>query len=87
MKSHGPVSPEQLNLMNTLAHTLDEVFNGKVKPANRKVGFVLLAFNFGDTSDGRVNYISNAKRDEMLTAMKEFIARAEGRYEEPGMKE
>lgn len=41
-------------------------------------GFALLVFPFGDKPKGRMNYISNAQRADMLIAMKEFIARSEG---------
>jgi hypothetical protein len=51
--------------MNKLASELDRI----LKPA----GFALLVFDFGDHT--RVNYISNAKRDDMIGAMKAFIAR------------
>lgn len=82
MKTHGPISPEYKELMNTLAGALDEIFNGKnVKSEDKKNGFALLVFPFtgkGTGTDERINYISNAQRPDMLTAMKEFIARSEG---------
>lgn len=77
---NAPIVPEQREMMNALAATLDEIFNGEERPG--KVGFVLLTFNFGQTQGGRVNYISNANRADMRAAMREFIARAEGRYVE-----
>lgn len=40
-------------------------------------GFNLLIFNFGE--GGATFYISNAQRADMLKAMKEFIAKQEGR--------
>lgn len=86
MKPQEPEQPIQSDfyqLMNKLAPALDNMFNGDAPKADRKVGFALLVFPFGDTAGGRVNYISNAERTEMLVAMKEFIARAEGRYFEP----
>lgn len=43
-------------------------------------GFLLFVFDFGD--EGNLAYLSNADRESMLTAMKEFIARQEGRYHE-----
>jgi hypothetical protein len=43
-------------------------------------GFSLLVFDMNDS--GRMNYISNANREDMLTAMKEFIAVHEGRRPE-----
>lgn len=74
-----PIDPAFRDLMNRVAGGLDEAFNGPPPRADRKVGFALLTFNFGEFDHGRVNYISNAGRADMLAAMKEFIARAEGR--------
>lgn len=76
--THEPISPEYMEMMNSLAAAIDDLFNGKERP--KKNGFVLLVFPFGEPV--KVNYISNAKREDMLAAMKEFIARAEGRYHE-----
>ena len=69
--------------MRRFAETLDDALNGKgVRP--RKNGFVLLVFPFGGPEDARVNYVSNAERSEMLTALKEIVARFEGRaHEQP----
>jgi hypothetical protein len=44
--------------------------------ANRKVGFTLFTFNFGDL-EGGVNYISNAERSSMIAAVRAWLARAE----------
>ena len=42
-----------------------------------------LVFPFGQPNGKhRANYLSNANREDMLATMKEFIARAEGRYVE-----
>lgn len=41
-------------------------------------GFALLVFDLG-TPSGFMNYISNAKREDMLVAFKEFLAHEEGR--------
>ena len=60
-----------------LARRIDAFINGDAKP--KKIGFALFLFEFGETSGGRVNYISNAGRGEMITAVKEWLARAEGR--------
>lgn len=45
----------------------------------QRMGFALLIFPFDDGIDGRIDYVSNAARPEMLIAMKEFIANNEGR--------
>jgi len=77
-----PILQKYRRRMNDLAAFLDVEFNGPARP--RKVGFVLLSAEFGKIEGGRVNYISNGSRDDMIAMMKEFIARAEGRYSEGG---
>lgn len=73
-----PIQQRYRKQMNALAQQLDRFFNGEKTP--KKVGFVLLIAEFGVIEGGRVNYISNADRADMLAMMKEYIARAEGRY-------
>jgi len=77
-----PISPEFRQHMNELAAFLDNVFNGK---GAKKVGFALLTYNFGEDiiGTGRINYIGNGQRAEVLVALKELVARWEGRYDEP----
>ena len=60
--------------MNRVANILADVFEGR--------GFALLVFPLNDHG-GFMNYISNAKRDDMLTAMREFIATSENRAFDP----
>jgi hypothetical protein len=80
----GPIQPEFYELMNAVARGLDEVFNGQATGADRKVGFVLLVFPFGN-DDGRCNYISNgADRRDVVVMMKEQIKRFEGQPEITG---
>jgi hypothetical protein len=67
-------------MMNGLAEGIDKILNGEAKGDAKKVGFVLLMFEFSKTEGGRVNYISNAARPDMIAAMHEWLARAEGRY-------
>jgi hypothetical protein len=79
----APIEPEYLELMNATASALDEMFNGEARGAERKVGFVLLVFPFGE-KEGRCNYISNgADRRDIVTLFKEQIKRFEG---QPDMK-
>lgn len=68
--------------MNALANLIDGLFNGDDEP--KRVGFVLLMAEFGKIDGGRVNYISNGERADMIAMMKEWLARAEGRYFEGG---
>ena len=61
-----------------------DVGNGEARGDDRKVGFVLLVFPFG-SGEGRCNYISNgASRRDIVTMMKEQIARFEGQPEMEG---
>ena len=63
---------------------LDELFNGKAKGPARKTGIVVLVFPFGDDT-GRCNFMSNgADRADIVTLMKEMIARFEGQPEIKG---
>ncbi len=74
----APIEPKHREQMNAIAHALDEMFNGPAKGSDRKVGFVLLVFPFGN-DDGRCNYISNgADRRDIVTMFKEQIKRFEG---------
>jgi len=77
--SHGPIDETQIEFMNKLAKVLDDALN----PEERKVGFVLLTYNFEDGT-GRVNYIGNGDRDDVRVALKELLARWEGRLVEGG---
>lgn len=73
---HGDIQADQKQLMNDIAKALDEGFNGKDCPASeRRVGFVLLTANFGQIDGGRVNYISNGDRPQMIEMMEELLGR------------
>lgn len=76
-KTHGPIEEEQREMMQAIASALDEAFNGILKGHDRKVAFILLTAKFGDIKDGRVNYISNGERGDIITMMKELIGRFE----------
>jgi hypothetical protein len=80
----APIEPQYREMMNRLAGALDEMFNGDAKGNDRKVGFVLLVFPYGE-SEGRCNYISNgADRKDIVVMMKEQIKRFEGQPEMTG---
>lgn len=72
----------QPDIHRALAKGLDDILNGKGRP--RRYGFALFTFEFGKTEGGRVNYVSNADREEMLVAVREWLARAEGRVVDGG---
>jgi hypothetical protein len=80
----APIEDKHRENMNRLARLLDEYFNGDKVGQDREVGFVLLVFPFGDRS-GRCNYISNgADRRDIVTMMREQIARFEGQPDMEG---
>jgi hypothetical protein len=83
----APIQPEFYEKMNAIAKALDQVLNGEVKGKDRKNGFVLMLYPFGNLANGdaRCNYISNgADRRDVVTLMKEMIARFEGQPEQSG---
>lgn len=81
----APIEQEYKDKMNMLARDLDRVFNGDKRGQDRALGFVLMVFPFGESSSGRCNYISNgANRQDVVTLMKEMIARFEGQPEMKG---
>ncbi|MEI4473217.1 hypothetical protein [Frigidibacter sp. MR17.24] len=71
-------------VMNRIAKDIDVALNGRRKPSKRPtVGFILLTAEFGKIDGGRVNYISNGEREDMIAMLREYLARIEGRYSEP----
>lgn len=80
----APVEARYHDQMVATAQAIDELFNGDKQGSDRETGFVLLVFPFKDF-DGRCNYISNgADRRDIVTLMKEMIARFEGQPEIKG---
>ena len=80
----APIEEQYVRQMEAVASVLDKVFNGDAKKSERKTGFVLMVFPF-EGFDGRCNYLSNgANRDDIVTLMKEMIARFEGMPEMQG---
>lgn len=71
MDHEQPIDPKAHKIMNDLAKLI-----GTVTPAG--MGFALLMFEFGP--DGRMNYISNARRADMLRALKEFVGKNEAEH-------
>lgn len=68
------ITPGLRDSMKRVGSILGEVLGDK--------GFALLVFDLR-TTEGFMSYISNAEREDMLTAMREFIAVNEGRAHEP----
>lgn len=76
----GPIDEKLIGMMNALAQGIDEALNGEVNSPTKQNGFVLLVFPF-EGRDGRCNYISNADRENVVTLLKEQVARFEGQPE------
>lgn len=74
----GPIDDEFRQNMQAIAGVLDEQFNGEAKGKDRKVGFVLMVFPYGD-GEGRANYISNGVSRETIIEL--FRAQAD-RFEQ-----
>lgn len=72
----NPIEEKWAAKMNDLARRLDREFNDNKTGLMREVGFVLLVFPFGGPGE-RVNYISNANRDDIRKTMQEMLARWE----------
>jgi hypothetical protein len=79
----GPIDPRVHAMMEACARGLDEAFNGELKGLKRKTGFILMVFPFDDHG-GRCNYISNANREDVVTLLKEQLARFEGQPDVEG---
>jgi hypothetical protein len=80
----APVENQYRVTMNAVARVLDEAFNGDAKGQDRKVGFCLMVFPFGE-HDARTNFISNgADRKDIVTLFREMIQRFEGQPEIEG---
>jgi hypothetical protein len=71
--------------MQSVARKVDKELNG-ITGSNR-IGFVVLAFPFDAPEGARTNYISNADRASMLIALKEIVARFEGRAQDTETKQ
>jgi hypothetical protein len=80
----APIETQYVKQMNAIAQAIDQLFNGDAEGSDRKVGFVLLVFEYGE-AEGRCNYISNgADRRDVVVLMKEQIKRFEGQPEMSG---
>lgn len=80
----GPIQSDMVAMMNAVAATLDDVFNGEgCKPADKTVWFFLAAGNFAHGTDepttNRFNYISNADKLDVRATLHDVLARLEAR--------
>jgi len=73
--SEEPIEKRYTEVMNGVAKALDELFNPS---GNSSTGFVLLCYKHGNIEEGRINYISNSQRGDVIEAMESFILQAKG---------
>ena len=67
---------------------MNELVKGKMQKIASKVdeelpngyGFVVLTFNFGEGIDNEMMYVSNANRQDIVKAMKEWIEKTENSF-------
>ena len=87
MNDHQPPEADIAVQLHALGKAIDEILNGpKDAPDRRNMGYALLMFRMGEP--GRMNYISNAQREDMIVALKELVANFEGRVlKEPETKQ
>ena len=72
-------------IMQDAARLVDALINPPT--GKRENGFVLLVFPFDHPAGARTNYVSNAERADMIVALKEILARFEGRVVDHGTKQ
>lgn len=77
----GPVDPRGEKVLRSLALDLDDILNPDKD--DKEWGFVLIMTRFDET-EGRTNYISNVVRADVVTLLREQLARFEGQPEAEG---
>ena len=70
--------------MQAIATAIDEAINGRPLPSEKEFGFVLLIFDKDGEDLNRTNYISNCERKDIVSALKEIIARFERQAAQSG---
>jgi hypothetical protein len=81
----GPVERDYRQAMAGVMQALDEFINGPPGPDYvKRTGIIVMMFPYGEV-EGRCNFMSNgADRRDVVTLMKEMIARFEGQPEITG---
>lgn len=89
----APIGSNLIEQMNVLGRVVDAALNGdghgtlpglpSARPKPKRNGFILMVFPF-DNHEGRCNYISNARREDVVVMLKEQIKRFEGQPEVSG---
>lgn len=69
---HEEIEPRVAAQMRGVGRAIEAALEGT------GYGYTLLVWPIGD-ADGRMNYISNGAREDMIAALKELVANFEGR--------
>lgn len=75
MTDHGPVEEKYNRLINGLAGGIIELLAEEVGDNS---GFVLLLFDLNDDGKGRMNYASNARKEDVIQALEELVRNMRG---------
>jgi hypothetical protein len=73
----APIDEAYRDLMNDLAQDIDQFVNGGLKGKDRHTGFILMMFPFGQDPTHRCNYISNARRSDVVELLRNQLKRFE----------
>lgn len=73
----GPIQASLQEKLHAVAAVIDEFFNGEKRGKDAEVGFVIMAFPFGEY-EGRCNYMSNARREDIKVLLREQLSYFEG---------
>ena len=73
----GPIDPEYVEVMTALARGIDRILNGESSNEPKQTGFILMVFPLNG-HEGRCNYMSNGKREDVVVLLREQLNRFEG---------
>jgi hypothetical protein len=82
IEKEQPIESVLREIMNDIGAAIGRTLKDATAGTGERYGFALLMFGLSGNEYMRMNYLANVNREDMLVAMKEFIARAEGRYQE-----
>lgn len=70
--------------MQTLARLVDSAMCKMQSATGPKLGFALLVFELDKPQGSRTNYVGSCRREDILVALKEVVARWEGQPHQAG---
>lgn len=78
IEKEQPIEPVLRELMNDIGRILHQALKEETARSSERYGFALLMFGLSGDESCRMNYICDCSREDMLAALKEFIARNGG---------